>query len=65
MSREILDRLSGKIQAAQIFVAVMGASNFTYAEASGAGGWMIFSHERQVNFSLTPGSPSICHRISE
>jgi len=30
----IIDRLSGKTQAAQIFVAVLGASNFTYAEAS-------------------------------
>ena len=30
----IVDRLSGKTRAAQIFVAVMGASNFTYAEAS-------------------------------
>jgi len=30
----IVDRLTGKIRPAQIFVAVMGASNFTYAEAS-------------------------------
>jgi hypothetical protein len=30
----IIDRLTGKVRAAQIFVAVMGASNFTYAEAS-------------------------------
>ena len=30
----VVDRLSGKTRAAQIFVAVMGASNFTYAEAS-------------------------------
>src|SRR5467141_2419358 len=30
----IIDRLTGKIRPAQIFVAVMGASNFTYAEAS-------------------------------
>jgi transposase len=30
----IIDRLSGKTRPAQIFVAVMGASNFTYAEAS-------------------------------
>jgi transposase len=29
----IVDRLSGKTRPAQIFVAVMGASNFTYAEA--------------------------------
>jgi transposase len=30
----IIDRLSGKTKPAQIFVAVLGASNFTYAEAS-------------------------------
>src|SRR6266851_582028 len=29
-----VDRLTGKIRPAQIFVAVLGASNFTYAEAS-------------------------------
>jgi transposase len=30
----IIDRLNDKTRPAQIFVAVMGASNFTYAEAS-------------------------------
>jgi transposase len=30
----VIDRLTGEIRPAQIFVAVMGASNFTYAEAS-------------------------------
>jgi hypothetical protein len=30
----IVDRLSGETRQAQIFVAVMGASNFTYADAS-------------------------------
>jgi len=30
----IIDRLNGKTRPAQIFVAVLGASNFTYAEAS-------------------------------
>jgi transposase len=30
----IVDRLSGKTRPAQIFVAVLGASNYTYAEAS-------------------------------
>src|ERR1700686_612407 len=30
----IIDRLTGKTQPVQIFVAVLGASNFTYAEAS-------------------------------
>ena len=30
----IVDRLTGRVRPAQIFVAVLGASNFTYAEAS-------------------------------
>jgi transposase len=30
----IIDRLTGEVRHAQIFVAVMGASNFTYAEAT-------------------------------
>ena len=30
----IVDRLTGQVRPAQIFVAVLGASNFTYAEAS-------------------------------
>src|SRR6478736_6895086 len=30
----IIDRLTGEVRAAQIFVAVMGASNFTYVEAT-------------------------------
>jgi transposase len=30
----IVDRLTGQVRPAQIFVAVMGASSFTYAEAS-------------------------------
>lgn len=31
---DIVDRLSGEIRKAQIFVAVLGASNYTYAEAT-------------------------------
>ena len=31
---EVVDRRSGEIRQAQIFVAVLGASNYTYAEAS-------------------------------
>jgi hypothetical protein len=30
----IIDRLTGKVRPAQIFVAMLGASNFTYVEAS-------------------------------
>jgi transposase len=46
----IIDRLTGERRAAQIFVAVMGASNFTYAEASwtqGLGDW-IGAHTRAL-----------------
>jgi transposase len=31
---EVIDGLTGEVRTAQIFVAVLGASNFTYAEAS-------------------------------
>jgi transposase len=30
----VVNRLTGEVRQAQIFVAVMGASNFTYAEAT-------------------------------
>src|SRR5690348_4293184 len=46
----IVDRLTGKTQPAQIFVAVLGASNFTYAEASwtqGLADW-IGAHTRAL-----------------
>jgi transposase len=46
----IVDRLTGETRPAQIFVAVMGASNFTYAEASwtqGLGDW-IGAHTRAL-----------------
>ena len=34
----IVDRLTGQVRPAQIFVGVMGASNFTYVEASWSAG---------------------------
>src|SRR4051812_23681096 len=46
----IVDRLTGQARGAQIFVAVLGASNFLYAEASwtqGLGDW-IESHNRAL-----------------
>lgn len=49
---DIIDGLTGEIHTAQIFVAVMGASNFTYAEASlsqGLPDW-IASHVRAFAF---------------
>jgi transposase len=55
----IIDRLTGKIRPAQIFVAVMGASNFTYAEASwtqALGDW-IGAHTRA--FEAIGGVPNL------
>ena len=46
----IVDRLTGETRRAQIFVAVLGASNFLYAEASwtqGLGDW-VESHNRAL-----------------
>jgi transposase len=48
----VIDRLTGETHAAQIFVAVMGASSFTYAEATwtqGLGDW-IGAHTRTLAF---------------
>jgi transposase len=49
---EVVDRHSGEIRAAQIFVAVLGASNYTYAEATwtqGLADW-IGAHVRAFEF---------------
>jgi len=55
----IVDRLTGEVRQAQIFVAVMGASNFTYAEASwtqALGDW-IGAHTRA--FAAIGGVPRL------
>lgn len=55
----IVDRLTGEEREAQIFVAVMGASNFTYAEATwtqGLGDW-IGAHTRA--FTAIGGVPCL------
>ena len=55
----IIDRLSGRTRPAQIFVAVLGASNFTYAEASwtqALGDW-IGAHTRA--FEAIGGVPNL------
>ena len=55
----IIDRLNGKTRPAQIFVAVLGASNFTNAEASwtqGLGDW-IAAHTRA--FAAIGGVPRL------
>ena len=43
----IVDRLTGQVRAAQIFVAVMG-SNITYAEATGHGSASIYAASRSA-----------------
>ena len=56
---EIVDRQSGEIKAAQIFVAVLGASSYTYAEATWSQGlcdW-IGSHVRALDYF--GGAPEI------
>ncbi len=55
----IIDRLTGQTRPAQIFVAVLGASNFTYAEASwtqALGDW-IGAHTRA--FAALGGVPNL------
>jgi transposase len=55
----IVDRLSGEVRQAQIFVAVMGASNFTYVEATWTqtlGDW-IGAHTRA--FTAIGGVPRL------
>jgi transposase len=49
---EVIDGLTGEVFSAQIFVAVLGASNYTYAEATftqGLPDW-ISSHVRAFTF---------------
>ena len=49
---EIIDRQTGEVKTAQIFVAVLGASNYTYAEATwtqGLSDW-VGSHVRALEY---------------
>jgi transposase len=60
----IIDRLTGKVRPAQIFVAVLGASNFTYAEASwtqALGDW-IGAHTRVPSRWATRGCGEARHQ---
>src|SRR5258705_7515282 len=55
----VIDRLTGEIREAWIFVAVLGASNFTYAEATwtqGLADW-IGAHTRAL--AATGGVPRL------
>jgi transposase len=56
---EVIDPGTGEIRAAQVFVAVLGASNYTYAEATWTQGltdW-IASHQRA--FAFFGGVPAL------
>ncbi len=58
-TQAVIDAATGEVRQAQIFVAVLGASNFTYAEATwtqGLSDW-IGSHVRA--FSFLSGVPEI------
>jgi transposase len=49
---EVIDRATGEVRSAQIFVAVLGASNYTYAEATwtqGLADW-IGAHVRALTY---------------
>jgi len=54
----VVDRLSGEIRMAEIIVAVLGASSFTYARASwtqGLAGWLL-AHVGETSGSCERGS---------
>jgi transposase len=55
----IVDRLTGKTQPAQIFVAVLGASNFTYAEASWTQGLADWIGAHTGAFAAIGGVPKL------
>jgi transposase len=55
----VVDRLSGEVRAAQIFVAVLGASNYTYAEATWTQGLPDWIGSHQRCFRYLDGVPEI------
>src|SRR5437879_13756515 len=55
----IIDRLTGEIRPAQIFVAVMGASNFTYAEATWTQGLADWIGAHTQAFAAIGGVPRL------
>ena len=62
---EVVDQRSGEVRTAQIFVAVMGASNYTFAEATWSQAlpdW-IGSHRRA--FEFMGGVPELAANLSE
>ena len=58
---EVVDRRSGEIREAQLFVAVLGASSYTYAEATWTQGlpdWIGFWPKRHGNADMAKHSGS-------
>jgi transposase len=55
----VVDRFSGEIREAQIFVAVLGASNYTYAEATWTQGLPDWIGSHQRCFQYLGGVPEI------
>ena len=55
----VVDRLTGEIRKAQIFVAVMGASNFTYAEATWTQGLADWIGAHAHAFAAIDGIPRL------
>jgi len=55
----VVDRLTGEARAAQIFVAVLGASNYTYAEATWSQGLPDWIGSHQRCFRYLGGVPEI------
>ena len=55
----VVDRVSGEVREAQVFVAVLGASNYTYAEASWSQGLPDWIGSHQRCFQYLGGVPQI------
>jgi transposase len=55
----VVDRLTGEIRQAQIFVAVMGASNFTYAQATWTQGLVDWIGAHTHAFAAIDGVPHL------
>jgi hypothetical protein len=55
----VVDRLTGEVREAQIFVAVLGASNYTYAEATWSQGLPDWIGAHQRCFRYLGGVPEI------
>ena len=58
-SLSVVDALTGEIREAQIFVAVMGASNYTYAEATWTQSLPDWIGSHQRTFTFLGGVPEI------